>query len=400
MPTTTEKILRLPLTGNDAAALAMKQVDPDVCAAYPITPQTELMQTFAQYVADGEVQTELITVESEHSAMSTCISASATGVRTFTATSSQGLALMHELLPIASGMRLPVVMAVVNRAIAAPINIWVEHNDIMPERDSGWIQVFCDNNQEVQDMVLQAFRIAEDKRVALPMTVGLDAFILSHTVEPVDLMEQEDADKFVPKYVPPGPIIDPEDPNVVGVFTPPEYMMECRWNQDKAMREAPKVIEEVNAAFAKQFGRNHGGMIDPYMVDDAEVVLITLGTASSTAHEVVDDMRKEGKKVGLIKLRFWRPYPTAQLRMVAEKVKAVGVFDRAVSYGVAGPSFIEFRNAAYGLNVPTMNFIGGLGGRDVSLADVRFMYERLLEAAKTGKVRREITWMGTRGVEQ
>lgn len=388
------------VTGNYAAAYGSMRARVKCVAAYPITPQTFIVEHISEFVNNGEMDCEYVEVESEHSAMSTCISASATGVRTFTATASQGLALMHELLPIASGMRLPVVMAVVNRAIAAPINIWVEHNDIMPERDSGWIQVFCDNNQEVQDMVMQAFRIAEDKRVALPMTVGLDAFILSHTVEPVDLMEQEDADKFLPKYVPPGPIIDPEDPNVVGVFTPPEYMMECRWNQDKAMREASKVIEEVNAAFAKQFGRNHGGMIDPYMVDDAEVVLITLGTASSTAHEVVDDMRKEGKKVGLIKLRFWRPYPTSQLRKIAEKVKAVGVFDRAVSYGVAGPSFIEFRNAAYGLNAPTMNFIGGLGGRDVSLADIRFMYERLLEAAKTGKVRREITWMGTRGVEQ
>ncbi len=388
------------VTGNYAAAYGSMRARVKCVAAYPITPQTFIVEHISEFINNGEMECEYVEVESEHSAMSTCVSASATGVRTFTATSSQGLALMHELLPIASGMRLPVVMAVVNRAIAAPINIWVEHNDIMPERDSGWIQVFCDNNQEVQDMVMQAFKISEDKRVALPMTVGLDAFILSHTVEPVDLMEQADADKFLPKYVPPGAIIDPEDPSVVGVFTPPEYMMECRWNQDKAMREAPKVIEEVNAAFAKQFGRNHGGMIDPYMVDDAEAVLVTLGTASSTAHEVVDDMRKEGKKVGLIKLRFWRPYPTAQMRKVAEKVKAVGVFDRAVSYGVAGPSFIEFRNAAYGLNVPTMNFIGGLGGRDVSLADVRFMYERLLEAAKTGKVRREITWMGTRGVEQ
>jgi pyruvate ferredoxin oxidoreductase alpha subunit len=307
---------------------------------------------------------------------------------------------MHELLPIASGMRLPVVMAVVNRSIAAPINIWVEHNDIMPERDSGWLQVFCDNNQEVQDMVLQAFKIAEDKRVALPMSVGLDAFILSHTVEPVDLIEQEQADKFVPKYVPPGPILDPDDVSAVGVFTPPDYMMECRWQTDNAMRNAPKVIEEVNAEFAKLFGRDHGGMIDPYMVDDADVVLITMGTASSTAHEVVDDLRGEGKKVGLVKLRFWRPYPGEQLRRIAEKVKAVGVFDRAVSYGVGGPSFVEFWNAAYGLDVPTMNFIGGLGGRDVSLADIRFMYERLLEAAKTGKPRRDITWMGTRGVEQ
>lgn len=388
------------VTGNYAAAYGAMRSRVKVVAAYPITPQTFIVEHLSEFVNNGELECEYVEVESEHTAMSTCVSASATGVRTFTATSSQGLALMHEILPIASGMRLPVVMAVVNRAIAAPINIWVEHNDIMPERDSGWIQVFCDNNQEVQDMVLQAFKIAEDKRVALPMTVGLDAFILSHTVEPVDLMEQGLADKFLPKYVPPGPIIDPDDVTDVGVFTPPEYMMEARFNMDKAMREAPKVIEEVNAAFAKQFGRNHGGMIDPYMVDDADAVLITLGTASSTAHEVVDDMRAEGKKVGLVKQRFWRPYPSAQLRKIAEKTKAVGVFDRAVSYGVSGPSFIEFKSAAYGLNVPAMNFIGGLGGRDVSLADIRFMYERLLEAGKTGKVKRDITWMGTRGVEQ
>ena len=307
---------------------------------------------------------------------------------------------MHEILPIASGLRLPVVMAVVNRTIAAPINIWVEHNDIMPERDSGWIHVFCDNNQEVHDMVLQAFRIAEDKRVALPMTVNLDAFILSHTVEPVELSEPEEADKFVPKYVPPSHVLDTGAPKVVGPFVPPEYMMEVRWNMDNAMRQVPKVIEEVNVAFAKQFGRNHGGMIDPYMVDDAEVVLVTMGTASSTAHEVVDELRNAGKKVGLVKLRFWRPYPTEQMRKIAERVKAVGVFDRAVSYGVGGPSFIELRNAAYGLNLPIMDFIGGLGGRDVSGTDIRFMYERLLEAAETGKARKEITWMGTRGVEQ
>jgi pyruvate ferredoxin oxidoreductase alpha subunit len=387
-------------TGNYAAAWGSMRSRVKTVAAYPITPQTFIVEHISEFVNNGEMDCEYIEVESEHSAMSACISASASGVRTFTATSSQGLALMHELLPVASGMRLPVVMAVVNRSIAAPINIWVEHNDIMPERDSGWLQVFCDNNQEVQDMVLQAFKIAEDKRVALPMSVGLDAFILSHTVEPVDLIEQEQADRFVPKYVPPGPILDPDDVSAVGVFTPPDYMMECRWQTDNAMRNAPKVIEEVNAEFAKLFGRDHGGMIDPYMVDDADVVLITMGTASSTAHEVVDDLRGEGKKVGLVKLRFWRPYPREQLRRIAEKVKAVGVFDRAVSYGVGGPSFIEFRNAAYGLDVPTMNFIGGLGGRDVSLADIRFMYERLLEAAKTGKPRRDITWMGTRGVEQ
>ncbi|MCJ7488947.1 MAG: pyruvate ferredoxin oxidoreductase [Thermoplasmata archaeon] len=387
-------------TGNYAAAYGSMRSRARVVAAYPITPQTFIVEHISEFVNNGEMDCEYIEVESEHSAMSACVSASASGVRTFTATSSQGLALMHELLPIASGMRLPVVMAVVNRSIAAPINIWVEHNDIMPERDSGWLQVFCDNNQEVQDMILQAYRIAEDKRVALPVAVCLDAFILSHTVEPVDLIEQEDADRYVPDYSPPSPILDPDDVRAVGVFTPPDYMMECRWQTDDAMRRSAEVIREANAAFVKQFGRDHGGLIDPYMVDDADVVLVTMGTASSTAHEVVDDMRGEGKKVGLVKLRFWRPYPGRELRAIAEKVKAVGVFDRAVSYGVGGPSFIELRNAAYGLDVPIMNFIGGLGGRDVSLADIRFMYERLLETAKTGKVRRDVTWMGTRGVEQ
>ena len=388
------------VTGNYAAAYGAMRARVKTVAAYPITPQTFIVEHISEFVNNGEMDCAYMEVESEHSAMSACVSASATGVRTFTATSSQGLALMHEILPIASGLRLPVVMAVVNRAIAAPINIWVEHNDIMPERDSGWIQVFCDNNQEVQDMVLQAFRIAEDRRVALPMAVNLDAFILSHTVEPVDLVEQEAADKFIPKYSPPSPVLDPADPKGIGVFVPPEYMMEVRWSMDKAMRDAPKVIEEVNAAFAKQFGRDHGGMIDPYMVDDAEVVLVTMGTASSTAHEVVDELRAQGKKVGLVKLRFWRPYPTEQMRKIAEKVKAVGVFDRAVSYGVAGPSFIEFRNAAYGLNIPVMDFIGGLGGRDFSANDVRLIFDRLLEAARTGKARKEITWLGTRGVEQ
>ncbi|MBE0518339.1 MAG: pyruvate ferredoxin oxidoreductase [Thermoplasmata archaeon] len=387
------------VTGNYAAAYGAMRSRVRTVAAYPITPQTFIVEHLSEFINNGELDSEYIEVESEHSAMSACVSASATGVRTFTATSSQGLALMHEILPIASGLRLPIVMSVVNRAIAAPINIWVEHNDIMPERDSGWLQVFCDHNQEVQDMILQAFRIAEDKRVALPVAVCLDAFILSHTVEPVDLMCQEDADRFLPKYSPPSPILDPNNPTAVGVFVPPEYMMECRWQMDNAMRQAPKVIEEVNKAFAKEFGRDYGGMIDPYMCDDADVVLITLGTVGSTTHEVVDVMRAEGKKVGMVKLRFWRPYPAAQLRKIAEKVKAVGVFDRAVSYGVAGPSFIEFRNAAYGLDVPTMNVIGGLGGNDVSLADIRSIFDKLLEIAKTGVVKREIVWLNTRGVE-
>lgn len=387
------------VTGNYAAAYGAMRARAAFVAAYPITPQTFIVEHISEFVNNGEMQCEYVEVESEHSALSACVAASATGVRSFTATSSQGLALMHEILPTASGMRLPIVMAVVNRAIAAPINIWVEHNDIMPERDSGWLQVFCDNNQEVQDMVLQAFKIAEDKRIALPMVVNLDAFILSHTVEPVDLMEAADADKFLPKFQPPGPFLDPGNPVAYGTLAPPDYVQETRWQMDKVMRDAPKVVEEVNAAFAKQFGRNWGGMIDPYMVDDADAVLVTMGSASSTAHEVIDEYRSKGKKVGLVKLRYWRPYPTEQMRKIAQKVKAIGAFDRAVSYGVGGPSYIELRNALYGLNVPTMDFIGGLGGRDVSLADIGLMFDRLLEAAKTGKAKKDIVWISTRGVE-
>jgi len=387
------------VTGNYAAAYGAMRSRAAFVAAYPITPQTFIVEHLSEFVNNGELDCEYVEVESEHSALSACVSASATGVRSFTATSSQGLALMHEILPTATGMRLPVVMAVVNRAIAAPINIWVEHNDIMPERDSGWIQVFCDNNQEVHDMVLQAFRIAEDKRVALPVIVNLDAFILSHTVEPVDLMDPDDADKFLPSFRPPHYSLDPENPVGMGVFTPPEYVQESRWQVDRAMLEAPKVIGEVNAAFAKQFGRDHGGMVEEYMTDDADVVLVAMGTASSTAHEVVDEYRAKGKKVGLVKLRFWRPYPRDQLRKIAERVKAVGVYDRAISYGVGGPSFIEFRSAAYGLQVPTVDFITGLGGRDVSSDDVRLMFDRLLETARTGTVKREVVWINTRGVE-
>lgn len=387
------------VTGNYAAAYGAMRARAAFVAAYPITPQTFIVEHISEFVNNGEMDCEYVEVESEHSALSACVSASATGVRSFTATSSQGLALMHEILPTASGMRLPIVMAVVNRAIAAPINIWVEHNDIMPERDSGWLQVFCDNNQEVQDMVLQAFKIAEDKRIALPMVVNLDAFILSHTVEPVDLMEPPQADKFLPKFEPPGPFLDPGNPVAYGTLAPPDYVQESRWQMDKVMRDAPKVVEEVNAAFAKQFGRDWGGMIDPYMVDDADAVLVTMGSASSTAHEVVDEYRSKGKKVGLVKLRYWRPYPTEQMRKIAQKAKAIGTLDRAVSYGVAGPSFIELRNALYGLSVPTIDFIGGLGGRDISLADIGLMFDRLLEAAQTGKVKREIVWTSTRGVE-
>jgi len=385
------------VTGNYAAAYGAKVCRPAVVAAYPITPQTFIVEHLSEFVNDGEMDTEFVRMDSEHSAMSACVSASATGVRTFTATASQGLALMHEILFIASAQRLPVVMPVVNRTVAGPIGIWVEYNDTMPQRDTGWLQVYVEDNQEVLDMTIQAFKIAEDHDVLLPIMVNLDAFILSHTVEPVDLIEQEDVDKFLPPYK---SIVNllPETPMAVGTFSPPEYIQEVRYQTDAAMRKAEEVIERVNREFTEQFGRDYHGMLEEYRTDDADVVLVTLGTVTSTARAVVDRMREAGKKVGIVKLRFFRPYPLEKIREIASKVDAIGFYDRSVSYGVGGPSYIEGRHALYGFTIPVMNFLAGLGGRDVMSEDVELMFDMLLKAAKEGRAEKDIVWIGTRGV--
>ncbi len=389
------------VTGNYAAAFAAMRARVNVVAAFPITPQTFIVEHISEFVNDGIMDCEFIRVESEHSAMSATVSASATGARAFTATASQGLALMHEILFTASGMRLPIVMPVVNRTLAAPIGIWAEMNDVMPERDAGWILAFVEDNQEVHDMVLQAYRIAEDNRVLLPMMVNLDAFILSHTVEPVDLMEPEDADRFLPSYKPEHAYLDPERPMGVGIFTPPEYIQEERYQTHAAMEGSKQVIKEVNDEFAKMFGRDYGGLVEEYRMDDAEVALLTLGTVTSTAREVVDNLRAEGKKVGLVKVRFLRPYPTDEIRSVASRVKAIGIYDRAISYGVGGPAYIEARSALYGhTDIPISNYLAGIGGRDVMLSDIEFMFNDLLKNAESGKVRKELVWINTRGVEQ
>ncbi len=385
------------VTGNYAAAYGAKVCKPDVVAAYPITPQTFIVEHISEFVNDGEMDTQFVRMDSEHSAMSACVSASATGVRTFTATASQGLALMHEILFIASAQRLPVVMPVVNRTVAGPIGIWVEYNDTMPQRDTGWLQVYVEDNQEVLDMTIQAFKIAEDHDVLLPMMVNLDAFILSHTVEPVDLIEQEEVDRFLPPYDPIANLL-PETPMAVGTFSPPEYIQEVRYQTDVAMRKAEAVIERVNREFAEQFGRDYHGMLEEYRTDDADVILVTLGTVTSTARAVVDRMREAGKKVGIVKLRFFRPYPLEQIREIASRVDAIGFYDRSVSYGVGGPSYIEGRHALYGYTIPVMNFLAGIGGRDVMSEDVELMFDMLLKAAKEGKAEKDIVWIGTRGV--
>jgi pyruvate/2-oxoacid:ferredoxin oxidoreductase alpha subunit len=387
------------VTGNFAAAYGALLTRVDLIAAYPITPQTFVVEHASEFVNNGMLDAEFMRCESEHSAMSACVSAQAAGARTFTATASQGLALMHEVLFIAGSAHLPIVMPVINRTVAGPIGIWAEHNDTMPQRDTGWMQCYIESNQEVLDMVIQAYKIAEDKRVLLPMMVNLDAFILSHTVEPVDFPDIEEVDKFLPKYSPEHARLWPEDPMIIGSFSPPEYIQEIRYQTEESMNNARDVVAEVNRDFAKAFGRDYHGMIEEYMTDDADAILITLGTVTSTARPIVDEYRAKGKKVGLVKLRFFRPYPTEEIRKIAEKTRAIGVYDRAISFGTGGPSWIDARCALYGYNIPVINYLAGLGGRDVMADDVRLMFDRTLEAAETGKAKKDVVWIGTRGVE-
>jgi len=390
---------KMVVTGDYIAAYGAMLCDVDVVAAYPITPQTYIVEDFSTFVNDGITDAEFIKVESEHSAMSATIAAQAAGARTFTATSSQGLALMHEMLFVAAALRMPIVMPVVNRTLAAPIGIWCEYNDTMPERDTGWMQVYCETNQEVLDMIIQSYKIAEHKDVLLPIMPTLDAFILSHTVEPVDVPSSDEVMEFLPPYEPEA-ILDTEKPMTIGSFAPPEYIQEIRYQNEQAMQNARRVIKEVNDEFAAKFGRDYNGLVEEYRCDDADAVVVTLGTVTGTAREVVDEMRNEGKKVGLVKLRFFRPFPIEELRGIASRVKALGVYDRSISFGSGGPTFIEVRSALYGYDLPVVNFLAGLGGRDVVKADVRKMFEKTLKAAEDGKVEKEIVWIGTRGVEE
>jgi len=387
------------VTGDYAAAWGAMVSRPQVIAAYPITPQTMIIEHLSEFLASKKLDAELMRVESEHSALAAVIAAEATGVRTYTATSSQGLSLMHEPLFVAPPMHLPIVMSIVNRTVAAPLGIWVEHNDTMPQRDTGWMQVYVEDAQETLDMVLQAYRIAEHPEVELPMMVCMDAFLVSHTIESVDLPSPEAADAFLPPYAPVHAYLDPKRPLVLGAASPPEFIQEVRWETDMRMRRASEVLEEVEHAFSKTFGRSYGGAFETYRLEDAEVGLITLGTVTSVARDVVDLLREQGEKVGLLKLRYFRPFPAERLREATEHLHAIGVYDRAVSFGVGGPTYIEVRNALYeSAKVPILGFLAGLGGRDVTRDDVSLMFSKVLQAATRGRRAGGVTWIGTRGV--
>ncbi|MDD5474689.1 MAG: pyruvate ferredoxin oxidoreductase [Candidatus Methanoperedens sp.] len=383
------------ITGDHAVAIGAKLSRADVVPAYPITPQTLIIEHIADFVNDGEMDAKFLTMESEHSVMSAAAAASAAGARVFTATSSQGLAFMYEMLYATAPLRLPVVMVNANRTLTAPPGIWCEYNDSMGVRDSGWLQVYVEDNQEALDMVIQSYRIAEDKRVLLPVMPCIDGFVLTHTVEPVEVPQQQDVDSFLPPYTP-DIILDPERPAMIGTLMPAEYIMEMRRQTADAFESAKKVIQEVNDEFAKKLGRNYGGMIDTYRMEDAEAALITIGTVTSTSREVVDDLRKAGKKVGIVKLRFFRPFPSEELRKVLSGVSAVGVFDRSISYHGGGPAYNEVRSTLYGLMIPVINHLAGIGGRDVTKEQIVKMFDLTLKAAKGEKVK-EIYWHNTRG---
>lgn len=383
------------ISADHAVAYAAKLARTEVVPSFPITPQTLIVEQLAEFINDGELDADFIPADSEHSVMSMAIGASAGGVRVFTATSSQGLALMHEMLYAVPQNRLPIVMANVNRSLGAASGIWVEYNDSMAERDSGWLQVYVEDNQEAMDATLMAFRLAEDRRVLLPVMVCLDGFILSHTVERVDVPEQEEVDRFLPRFEPYN-MLDPSDPKLINPIVPPEYAMEMRYQLDRAVEHSREVIAEVDRLFAKEFGRSYGGLIDTYRMEDAEYAMLTLGTATGLARQIVDELREKGERAGLIKLRFMRPFPFKELCAACRDLKALGVFDRSASFNGGGPVYTEV--AAALCNVPTVvtGHVAGIGGRDVTPEHMREMYE-LVKRASNGKKVRPVTWHGLRG---
>lgn len=398
------------LNGDEAVAYAVKQSDVDVVAAYPITPQTIIVEKFSEYVANGEVQTEFVCTESEHSALAACLAASVTGARTFTASASAGLALMHEMLFVTSGCRAPVVMAIANRALSAPLNIHGDHSDSMAQRDSSWIQIYAENAQEVYDSIIQAFRIAEDVDVLLPVMVGLDGFTLSHSLENVKVLPDDVVKKFVGTRELPlvethegknAPFkLDPENPMTMGPIAFPDYYFEFKRQQDEAMKNALAVIQQVNNEYAALSGRSYGnGLIETYCLKDAEVAAVCLGSTAGTMKTIVDELRREGVKAGLLRLRTFRPMPVEEIRRALGGVKAVAVMDRCISFGGdGGPVFHEVRHVLYDVVAQpyVVNYIYGLGGRDSSPKELRSIYADLQRILKVKRVEKPIQYLGLR----
>ena len=391
---------RMALTGNDAVAEALRQVNPDVAAIYPITPQTEMMMKFAQYYADGKVDTEVVCVESEHSAMSATVGAAAAGARAITATSSAGMALMWEILYVAASNRLPIVMALVNRALSAPINIHCDHSDGMGARDTGWLQIYSESAQEAYDNTIQAFRIAEHPDVLTPAMVTLDGFILSHTMEVIDILPDEEVKKFVGEYKPENYLLNTEHPLTMGPLDLPPHYFEHKRQQVEGLDNSLDVIRQVAREYKEMTGREYD-LLELYKMEDAEIAVMALGSSAGTAKEAVDTMRDKGVKAGLIKVRVFRPFPVDAILEATSNLKALGVMDRAIAFGAQGGAvFLETRSALYERShPPVLSYIYGLGGRDVTIEHIAGVFEELAEVAKTGKVKQLVNYVNLREPE-
>lgn len=386
------------LSGNEAVAVAMKQIDPDVMGAFPITPSTEIPQYFANFVANGEVNTEIVTVESEHSSMSVCIGAQAAGGRAVTATSSCGLALMNELLYVAASLRLPITLACVNRALTGPININNDHSDSMGARDSGWIQIYSENNQEAYDNYIQAMPIGENKEVRLPVMICQDGFITSHAVENIELIDDGLVKQFVGTYEPENYLLKKENPLAVGPYDVCAYYMEHKMLQAEAMKNAKSAILETAERFYNLTGRKYD-LFEQYKMEDAETAIVLIGSTAGTAKAAINDLRDKGHKVGLVKMRVFRPFPMEELALALKNLKAVAIMDKAESFSACGgPLFAETRSALYDLESrpKAINIVYGLGGRDVSTNDIENVFSRLETIALTGVVGEIYTHIGQR----
>ena len=388
--------IRERLSGNEAAAIAMKQINPDVVAAFPITPSTEIPQYFSTFVANGTVDTEFVAVESEHSAMSACIGAEAAGSRAMTATSANGLSLMWEMIYIASSLRLPIVMSLVNRAVSGPLNIHNDHSDAMGVRDAGWIMLFSENNQEAYDNLVMAHRIAENKDVLLPLMVCQDGFITSHSIENIELIEDEKVKEFVGSYKPEHYLLNKKEPMAIGPLDLQAYLFEHKVQQAEAMKNAKKVIEEVAKDFEKMTGRKYS-FFEEYKLDDAEIAIVCMNSTAGTTKFVVDNLRKQGIKAGLLKIRVFRPFPAEEVAKALSHLKAVAVLDKADSLNAAGGALFEDVVSGMYVNksqVPVVNYIYGIGGRDTTADQLESVFNDLTEIAKTGNIDNPYRYLG------
>lgn len=384
------------IRGNEAAALGAKLCRPQVIPAYPITPSTQFLERISEYVANGELDAEFMLVESEHSAMSACIGASAAGARVCTASASQGLALMHEMLFIASGMRLPIVMAIGNRALSAPINIWCDHQDTISERDSGWLQFYAERTQDALDLMIMAFKIAEDERVLLPAIVAFDGFVLTHTMEQVDVPTQAEVDAFLPPQKTTNSfVLEPSRPATFGSLATPDYYMEFKYAQEQGMHAAHTVIDEVFDEFNSKFNRRYQ-KITPYRTEDADIILLTMGSMSGTAKAAVDKLRTDGKKVGLTKLTVHRPFPAREVIALTSNAKVLAVIERNISIGFGGAVFGEVAGVFVNQRERPLiaNYIVGLGGRDITIRDFETIVKKGEAIIDKGAVDIPTDWIG------